>query len=362
MLHIDNETVSAVLHMEDAVAALRNAYLEYARGRAALVPRADLWAPTDRTDGYYCLGTMAGTSAELAVTALRIKSDVTYWPGGRTQEKFAKEPGLYCGFILLFDNATGSPLAIINDGILQHTRVGAAAGVALDYTSAEDAKRLGLIGSGGMAETMLAAALVVRGFQRIDVFSLTASHRDRFVTSMQSRYPDVEFRAVSDVESAVRGADVVISATDSMVPTLDPSATKDDVTVVTVSRREIGADDLDAFARVLQLGRHTFPPHEGLPEMEYPQSGMAGFVAGTSEQRARLPWKQHADMVDRPTLIELIGSGESLAKGEGRTLVINTGTQGVQFAAISALVFAKAKEKGLGTAIPEEMFLQNIRD
>lgn len=362
MLHIDNETVSAVLHMEDAVGALRKAYREYAQGRAALVPRVDLWAPTDRTDGYYCLGTMAGTSAELAVTALRIKSDVTYWPGGRTQEKFAKEPGLYCGFILLFDNATGSPLAIINDGILQHMRVGAAAGVALDYTSPEDANRLGLIGSGGMAETMLAAALVVREFQRVDVFSSTASHRDRFVAHMQSRYPDVEFLAVSDVESAVRDADVVISATDSMVPTFDPSATKDDVTVVTVSRREIGADGLESFAHVLQLGRHTFPPHQGLAEMEYPQSGMAGFIAGTSEQRARLPWKQHADMVDRPTLIELIASGKSLANSEGRKLVINTGTQGVQFAAISALVFEKVKQNGLGTAISEEMFLQDIRD
>ena len=44
------------------------------------------------------------------------------------------------------------------------------------------------------------------------------------------------------------------------------------------------------------------------------------------------------------------------------TLYLNSGNQGLQFAAVGSVVYKKAKEQGLGREIPTEWFLQDIRD
>ena len=119
MIHLSNEDVADLLTMEDVVQALREGFDQLAGREAAAVPRLELWSPTARDDAYYCLGSMAGTTKRFGVSAIRIKSDVIHWPQGKRQEKFASRPGLYCGFILLFSIATGAPVALINDGVLQ---------------------------------------------------------------------------------------------------------------------------------------------------------------------------------------------------------------------------------------------------
>ena len=44
------------------------------------------------------------------------------------------------------------------------------------------------------------------------------------------------------------------------------------------------------------------------------------------------------------------------------TLYLNSGNQGLQFAAVGEVVYRKAKEQGLGRELPTEWFLQDIRD
>jgi ornithine cyclodeaminase/alanine dehydrogenase-like protein (mu-crystallin family) len=44
------------------------------------------------------------------------------------------------------------------------------------------------------------------------------------------------------------------------------------------------------------------------------------------------------------------------------TFFINSGTQGLQFAAVAGRVYQLAKERGLGHTVPTEWFLQDIRD
>ena len=99
-----------MLTMEHTMAALRIGFAQMAEGEAAHVPRLELWSPAERSDAYYCLGSMAGTVNHFGITAIRIKSDVIFWPEDRRQEKFAVEPGTYCGFIRSLISQTGSGL------------------------------------------------------------------------------------------------------------------------------------------------------------------------------------------------------------------------------------------------------------
>ena len=64
-----------------------------------------------------------------------------------------------------------------------------------------------------------------------------------------------------------------------------------------------------------------------------------------------------------PTFMDLVGGKvPGRASADDVTLYLNGGNQGLQFAAVGSVVYAKAKEAGLGRSLPTEWFLQDIRD
>ena len=154
MLFLNNDDVKQVLTMEVTMAALDQAYRELARQEAVCRPRIDIQIPTKDSEKIYQWGTMEGGSTR-GYFAIRVKSDIIYeqeYEGTRTQEKYCVQPGLFCGLVWLFSIENGEPLAIINEGYLQHMRVGADSGIGAKYMAKENAEVLGMIGSGGMAE------------------------------------------------------------------------------------------------------------------------------------------------------------------------------------------------------------------
>ena len=137
-LLISNSDVEKVLDMKTCLDVIEEGVKEYYRGDATCRPRVDVWAPAGDPKGYFQWGSMEGTNRQFSVFATRIKSDIAYWTEGengvKTQEKYCQKPGLYCGLVLLFSLDNGEPLAVMNDGYLQHLRVGATAGIAAKYS------------------------------------------------------------------------------------------------------------------------------------------------------------------------------------------------------------------------------------
>src|SRR5215510_1779086 len=172
-LILNNEDVQDVLTMEITMEALDKAYRELAREEAVCRPRIDIQIPTKNEEKIYQWGTMEGGSIS-GYFAIRMKSDVIYeqeYQGAITQEKYCVRPGRFCGLILLTSIENGEPLALINDGYLQHMRVGADSGIGAKYMAREDAEVVGMIGSGGMARSHVESFLLA--FKRKKI------HRDR---------------------------------------------------------------------------------------------------------------------------------------------------------------------------------------
>ena len=173
MLLIDNEAVAAVLSMQDCIAVQERAFAGLLTGASISRPRIDTLVPCSQEDAYFRFGSIEGATD--GVHAVRLKSDIMTWPkhddGSWTREKYCMRPGVYCGLVLLFSTENGEPLAILNDGYLQHMRVGAAAGIGARLLSRADSQRVGLIGSGGMARTLLEALVAVRPIKEVRVFS-----------------------------------------------------------------------------------------------------------------------------------------------------------------------------------------------
>ncbi len=157
MLLINNQTVEKILDMKGCLEALEIGYRDLSEDRAGYRPRIDVFAPNDDPELMFRWGTMEGVSRTLETFAIRMKSDMLHWPDGKTVEKYCIEPGTYCGLILVFSTRNAEPLAMINDGIIQHMRVGACAGLGARYLARADASVVGILGSGGMARSYLAA-------------------------------------------------------------------------------------------------------------------------------------------------------------------------------------------------------------
>ena len=362
MLLLRNADVQAVLDMPTTIAALRAGYADLAEGQAAYIPRIDLYAPTSRDDDYYRWGSMTGACRAYGVLATRIKSDVVSWPDGSTEEKYCVEPGTYSGIILLYSTDNGEPLALVQDGYLQHMRVGGSAGIGVDALAREDARTLGLIGSGGMARSYLEAIAEVRALQQVRVYSTTEAHRKAFAAEMTDTL-GIPVDAVDDAEQAVREADIVATATDAMAPTFDADWVAPGTHVTCVTRRELGPGLLERVDVTLQLGVNTIPFGSQVPGLEWPRSGMAAYIAGGPEQRERVPAGRGSERGMYPSLMDVMkGRHPGRTSPDEVTLFVNTGTQGLQFAAVAGHTLRLARERGLGHTFPTEWLLEDIRD
>ncbi len=366
MLFLTNEHVQAVLTMPDSLDALEDAYRELAEQRAAYRPRIDFYVPDE--PHYYRWGTMEGVSRKQGIFAIRMKSDKLVWNQEakvQTEEKYCIEPGTYCGLIFLFSTRTGEPLALMNDGYLQHMRVGAAAGLGCKYLARPNSHVLGMVGSGGMARTYAMAICAVRPIRRIQVFSPTQANREHYATEMQEKL-QVDVVPMESAEQAVRGADIVALATDSLVPVMQPEWVEPGMHITNVRSSEAGPDAMARADIVFRLGYATLVLDKQLPNTIRGADGMLAFFAGTSEERTRIPAPPPARAVDNAkttTLPELI-AGRATGRTDYRQVTFhnNQGTQGLQFAAVGGKAYELAKAQGLGHAMPQEWFLQNIRD
>ena len=362
MLLINNQEVEELMDMKACLDALETGYDDLGRNDAVYRPRLDVWVPCDRPDGYYRWGTMEGASRTIGTFAIRMKSDVVYWPGGDTEEKYCMEPGNYCGLIMVFSIANGEPLAIINDGVLQHMRVGGCAGLGVKELAREDAAVVGMFGSGGMARTYLMAFNEVRKIEEVRAYSPTKANREAYAAEM-SEMLGLKVTAVDTPEEVVRRADIVSACTDSTRVVFDnPEWLKPGAHLTCVRACEIGPRAVEACDVSVKLGRNTVVTmDEGMVRLH----GNVGYVAGQAEEIARIP---------NPTQDVYTGDYFSyfidvkLGRKPGRTspdqttFFINAGTQGLQFAACAGRVYQMAKEKGMGRQLPTEWFTQDIRD
>jgi ornithine cyclodeaminase/alanine dehydrogenase-like protein (mu-crystallin family) len=365
-LIINNAEVAKILTMEDTMAALEEAYLALAKREAVCRPRIDIRIPTSDPSKNYQWGTMEGGSTA-GYFAIRMKSDVVYetrYNGSVTQEKYCTRPGLYCGLILLTSTETGEPLAFINDGHLQHMRVGADGGIGVKYLANQNSEVVGMLGSGGMARTHMQAFTRVRNIKKLQVFSPTREHREAFGREMAAAY-NIEVVVCDRPEDVYKGADIVAGVTDSAVPVIDGTLLEPGAHIVNVGGT--GKPDEASLRRVdVYLRFGDAPGPVGKPELAVDDEYL-GYEAGPDRPKFGdgRGHRRHGNMLPdkRVTLADIVNG-----KAAGRTTRAQItysergNLQGAQFFAVAGRIYELAKRAGLGRVIPTEWFLQDIRD
>ncbi|HZT09056.1 MAG TPA: ornithine cyclodeaminase family protein [Chloroflexota bacterium] len=384
MLFLNNDDVQRVLTVEDTLRVLEDGHRELARHELVARPRVDIYTETDDPARFHRWGTMEGSSKGLHRHVIRMKSDIISWrdigDGRRVEDKYCTQPGLFCGLLFLFDTNTGEPLAIINDGYLQHLRVGGLAALGAKYLAKSDASVVGMLGSGGMAHSHLLAFAAVRSIKRVQVYSPTAAHREAYAREM-SEALDLDVIPCGSAEEAARGAEILASCTSSVTPTVLASMVEPGMHLTQV----MGEIHRDALARIDVAigGDPTSQVVQGVPIDD--SRGFTTYLAGSrvaleeamgpgsrrddltsgGESRRERTASQRARVVPLVDLIAGTASGRQSARevsASGGVIGGGGGKQGLQFVTVSSLVYDRAKAAGLGREVPTEWFLQDIRN
>jgi len=354
-LILSNEDVEQLLTMPECIAALEDAYVELAAGRGVNRTRSDCIAPTSYSDdALYGLKSMDGVLPKQSISAIRINSDIITNPMIGNAQRRVKVPAApndrYVGLVLLFSTDNGEPLAIFPDGVLQHIRVGATNGLGVKYMAREDAQYIGILGSGWQAETQLSAACSVRDIKKIRCFSPNKENRESFSERM-SEFLEVPVTPVDHAEDAIRNADIAMCGTNSIDPIFYADWIEEGMHLSSIKKVEIEAKAVQAADRVAV---HT---HDTEPTLAVSKS------AASYEENEGKSWgsAEELEFDSFPTLPELITGAVTGRKDDGEvTCFLNNLGLGFQFAAAGAVIYQRAKEKGMGNELPTDWFTETV--
>jgi ornithine cyclodeaminase/alanine dehydrogenase-like protein (mu-crystallin family) len=208
ILVLNHAEVEALLPMSDCITVMGEALAALARGQVHQPLRTVVRPP--EAAGLMAL-MPAYIAGERAVYGLKT---VCVFPGNSAKGKDAHQ-----GSVMLFSAETGEPLALINASAITAIRTAAVSGVATQLLAREEAGDLALVGAGVQARAHLAAMAQVRPLKRVRVASRRPENAARFAAEMGPHYP-FPIRAVDNVESAVRDADLVVTVTTAGEPIL----------------------------------------------------------------------------------------------------------------------------------------------
>jgi alanine dehydrogenase len=372
MLFIDAETVRAILPISEVIRTQEEAFRGLLTHDSVHRGRIDIYVPNDNPDEYYRWGTMEGASRSLGVHAIRMKSDIISWPKDEhgnwtTEEKYCVEPGTYCGLVFLFSTRNGEPLALINEGHLQHMRVAAGAAIGLKYLAREAAEVVGMYGSGGMARDFLRAAVCVRPIRKVKIYSPTKANRELYAREMGSEL-EIDIEVTEDPREVSRGVDIVSTCTDTMVPFLEAGWLEAGQHLTTLGGNNWGPEVESRVDLIMSNGEGGMIPRDPEPQrFEVGRGHSPGaYIAGSENDVQRLPPPRSTGAIGRRgewTFTDLVAGRVAGRTDDGQiTLYRAGGLQGLQFTAAGYAAYAKARELGVGREVPTEWFLQDIRD
>ena len=346
MLLITDPEVRAVLNLRDCIGAMERAFAEEARGIAVNKPRTRYKVPPDLDKPGYMANIIPGAVPSSGVAALRYDSTIVQERvvAGTKRMDFPSPLKRSWGFVLLFSLESGELLALIHDFSLSAIRVGATTGIANRALAKKDAKVIGIFGSGNEARTNLEAICAVREVDSVKVYSPNKEHRDRFAEEMTERL-NVEVQPVASADAVVKGADIIMCASNSSEPVFDGNWLEPGQLVTTIvntdgvhRRTEADATTMTRADLIVLNNKETAITNQ--------QRELLDLI-----EEKRFSWDKVCELGQ-----VLIGSHPGRASD--RQIIYyksNTGV-GIQFAAAGALIYEACKKRGLGRELPSEWF------
>jgi ornithine cyclodeaminase len=324
ILILTHAEVERLLTMEDCIPLMAQALTDLARGQV-VNPLRQVVRPPE------ALGLMG------LMPAYQDGADPAY--GLKTVCVFPQNParGLdaHQGGVMLLDGKTGEMLALMNTSAITAIRTAAVSAVATNLLARPDAGDLAIVGAGVQARSHLKAMSLDRSLRRCRVTSRTIEHARRFADEMRPRF-SFPIEALPSVETAVRGADLIVTVTSSREPVLrrewiSPGAHLNVVGASLPHAREVDSATMAAASlfvdrresTVNESGDYLIPLREGVIGPEHIRAEICEVLLGTKPGRIS---------PEEITLFKSLGLA-------------------VEDLAAARFLYQKAQDKGVGTRI-----------
>ena len=196
--YFDDAEVRAALRWSELIVAMERALAAFSSGKVLQPVRT--WLTLEEGERYW------GIMPAAAQDTMGVKL-VSFYP-----RNAGSEIPTVSALVLLVRPDTGEPIAMMDGRTITAMRTAAVSAAVTNRLAAPDSRVLALLGSGQQAQTHLEALSHVRSFKEVRVWSRTTEHAERFAARHGAR--------AMDAESAVRDADVIVTATPAREPIL----------------------------------------------------------------------------------------------------------------------------------------------
>ncbi|HEY2989944.1 MAG TPA: ornithine cyclodeaminase family protein [Candidatus Binatia bacterium] len=338
------DEVKGIVTMAEAIDAVRLGFREWGEEPQFNAPRRRIHIPTGVRVSVH-QGGVPGAGA----TGL-----MTHCEWVRPLSDHQEYPRLNHPVIVLYDAAEGELKAIIIGEItcselpdnvaVTGVRTAATSALGTDLLARPDAERVGVFGAGGQARNHLLAFARIRKIKQVKVYSRTAENRLKFAAEMAPLL-NVEVEPVSRPEDAVRGAEIILTATNSSVPVFDGRWIEPGAHVTSIVGSNVG----------LVKGGFTKAKRREIDDVTLARSdvrGIASIQQAIQDEQADIFDPVERGVIRWEQLVEiaaiLAGKNDGRTKPEQITLFKNNAGQGVADVALGALVLEKVKQQGGG--------------
>ena len=206
VLILSRADVERILTMEDCIEVVRDAFIEFSEGNA-IVPIRNVVEVSNHNGISLYMPAFLPKAESLSCKVVTVYAD------NPTKHNLPT----ILSTVLLQDPETGNVIAIMDGTYLTAVRTGAASGVAIAHLARQDSKTVGLFGAGVQARTQLWAATVVRNIECCKIFDVDKSKVNPFIEQMSEKL-DIQIDPATSNKDAVKGADIILTATTSQSP------------------------------------------------------------------------------------------------------------------------------------------------
>jgi ornithine cyclodeaminase len=219
---VDEQPIRAAVREAEALTSAEKAFAALAEGAVELPPPMGLDFPDVKGEVHVKSAYLKGAPIFVVKIASGFYQNVARGlPSG-------------AGLILVFDAQTGFPLVLLDDkGYLTDLRTAAAGALAARLLSPIEIGTVAVLGSGIQARYQLRALARVRSWKRTVAWSRNRERLEAYCAEMEPELK-LPFTAAASVSEAVRGADVLITATPSREPLLEAGWLEPHATVIAV--------------------------------------------------------------------------------------------------------------------------------
>ncbi len=269
--------------MKEAIDAMRIAFTVISNGEANLPQRINI------NPGLKDANILVMPSSAFGITGIKISS------------LYKNNPSLNLpmtqGLMVIINNETGEPVAMIDSVYLTALRTGAASGLATELLSRKESKTLGIFGSNEQAEMQIAGVIESRDIDKIFVFARNKEKTIEFCKKISAKN-GIEMIPAEN-QNDLYSCDIICTATNSCEPVFEHRYVKHGTHINAIgsyksSCREIPGETIvksklivdQTKAALTEAGDILIPINEGVISSNHIYAELGEIVSGKKQGKS----------------------------------------------------------------------------